>query len=85
MSFKPSRGTLIFNKAIEKSHECYFKYWELTDIKQKSKVFFQMIKADEIIGTTINKNLSNYKCEVDVFKQNLNIIYKPLLKILQNV
>ena len=80
--FNASYGTIIFDKAINKSHDCYFKYWELTDVKEKSKCFFQMIKADEIIGTPIQKSLQVYKSEVDIFLKNRNIVYKPLLKLI---
>lgn len=84
MSWKPSRGRLLLDKALQKSHELYFKYWELTTIKEKSKCFFQMIRADEVTGTKISKSLQMYKSEVDMFLQNTKDVYKPLLKIINN-
>jgi len=76
-------GRFTFDKAIDKSHELYFQLWQLDNIKDKSKCFFQMIKADEIIGTPISRSLLHYKELVNEFKSNLDNIYAPLRKLLE--
>lgn len=80
--FNAKHGTICVNKAIENSHELYFKYWRLSNVKEKSKCFFKMIKAEEILGKSILCSLNDYKKEIKYFIENKKEVYKPLLRLI---
>lgn len=81
--FNAKHGTICFDKAFEKSHELYFKYWTLSNAREKSKCFFQMIKAEEILGKSIIESFNDYKEEIKYFIENKKEVYKPLLRLME--
>jgi hypothetical protein len=85
MSFKPCRGNrILLDKNIQISQESYFKFWEIHDIKERSKLAYKWYLADKYLN-----NLGGFfECVRDFIKEcknNKEQVYKPFLKLIENV
>lgn len=80
MSWKPYKGgRVILDKNIEISHNSYFEFQEATTIKEKTKIAFRWLKAEEYLG---NKNRVIRFLGENFIQQSIKNkeTYKPFLK-----
>lgn len=85
MSWKPCRGgRVMLDNAVEKSHSLYFSYQEATNIKDKSKIAFQWLRAEQYLGN--EKRFLKFIGDTFIqnCKQNKDT-YKPFLNYLNTI
>ena len=85
MSYKPYRGNRIFlDKNLQIEQDCYFQFWKITEIKERSKIAYKWYRACKYLNSLGNF----YQCIEDFKKEcleNTKEVYKPFLKLIQNV
>lgn len=85
MAYKPHRGTLLIDKNIQITHECYYEFYRETDTMRKSKIAYKWYRAESYL----KYGLKNYYIAISDFKNQCLIdstnVYKPFLNLIQNV
>ena len=85
MSWKPCRGgRIMLDKSIEISHNSYFDFLEATTIKEKTKIAFRWLKAEEYLGN--KKSVISFLGE-NFIQQSIKSkeTYKPFIKYINEL
>lgn len=85
MAFKPYRGNrVLLDKNLEIDHNSYFEFYSIHDIKERSKIAYKWYRSAKYL----NRLGFYFQCIEDFKKeclQDKKQVYKPFLKLIENV